>query len=157
MTIDESRLNSIIDAYNAEQGSLISILQDIQAEYTYLPVDALEYVARRLNIPRVQVFGVATFFKAFSLKPRGRQLLHVCMGTACHVRGSEKVKEALERKLGIKAGDTTSDGEYTLETVNCVGACALGPVVVKNDDYRGQMTPIKVESLLKPKKGLKVN
>lgn len=122
MTIDESRLNSIIDAYNAEQGSLISILQDIQAEYTYLPMDALEYVARRLNIPRVQVFGVATFFKAFSLKPRGRQLLHVCMGTACHVRGSEKVKEALERKLGIKAGDTTPDGEYTLETVNCVGA-----------------------------------
>ncbi len=148
MTIDESRLNSIIDAYNAEQGSLISILQDIQAEYTYLPMEALEYVARRLNIPRVQVFGVATFFKAFSLKPRGRQLLHVCMGTACHVRGSEKVKEAMERKLGIKAGDTTQDGEYTLETVNCVGACALGPVVVKNGEYRGQMTPLKVGKFL---------
>lgn len=152
MTIDESRLNSIIDAYNAEQGSLISILQDIQAEYTYLPVGALEYVARRLNIPRVQVFGVATFFKAFSLKPRGRQLLHVCMGTACHVRGSKNVLEEFERKLGIKAGDTTPDSEYTLETVNCVGACALGPVVVKNEEYHGQMTPIKVESLLNPRK-----
>ncbi len=149
MTIDESRLNSIIDAYNAEQGSLISILQDIQAEYKYLPKKALEYVARRLNIPRVQVFGVATFFKAFSLKPKGKHQIHVCTGTACHVRGSKKVLEEFERKLGVKAGDTTNDGEYTLETVNCVGACALGPVVVKNKEYRGQMTPLKVEGLLK--------
>ncbi len=149
MTIDESRLDSIIDEYNAEQGSLISILQDVQAEYKYLPVEALEYVARRLDIPRVQVFGVATFFKAFSLKPKGRRQIHVCMGTACHVRGSKKVLEEFERKLDIEAGSTTKDGEYTLETVNCVGACALGPVVVNNEEYHGQMTPIKVESLLK--------
>ncbi|HEY9206584.1 MAG TPA: NADH-quinone oxidoreductase subunit NuoE [Candidatus Methanoperedens sp.] len=149
MTIDESRLDSIIDEYNAEQGSLISILQDVQAEYKYLPREALEYVARRLDISRVQVFGVATFFKAFSLKPKGRRQIHVCMGTACHVRGSKKVLEEFERKLGIEAGSTTKDGEYTLETVNCVGACALGPVVVNNEEYHGQMTPIKVESLLK--------
>ncbi|NJD77379.1 MAG: NADH-quinone oxidoreductase subunit NuoE [Candidatus Methanoperedens sp.] len=149
MTIDESRLDSIIDEYNAEQGSLISILQDVQAEYKYLPKVALEYVAKQLDIPRVQVFGVATFFKAFSLKPKGRQQIHVCMGTACHVRGSKKVLEEFERKLGIEAGGTTKDGEYTLETVNCVGACALGPVVVNNEEYHGQMTPIKVESLLK--------
>lgn len=152
MTFDESRFKSIVDGYNAEKGSLISILQDIQAQYNYLPLEAMEYVARRLNIPRVQVFGVATFFKAFSLKPKGKHQIHVCMGTACHVRGSKNVLEELERKLEIKAGDTTPDGEYTLETVNCVGACALGPVVVKNEEYRGQMTPLKVESLLNTRK-----
>lgn len=152
MTIDESRLDSIIDGYNAEQGSLISILQDIQAEYNYLPREALDHVARRLDIPRVQVYGVVTFFKAFSLEPKGKNQIHVCMGTACHVRGSKNILEGLERKLEIKAGDTTPDGEYTLETVNCVGACALGPVVVKNEEHHGQMTPIKVESLLNNKK-----
>lgn len=152
MKIDESKLDSIIKNYNNEQGSLISILQDIQAEYQYLPREALDHVSKSLKIPRVQVFGVATFFKAFSLKPKGKQLIHVCMGTACHVRGSKMVLEELERKLGIKAGDTTQDNEYTLETVNCVGACALGPVVVKNEEYRGLMTPIKVESLLGTKK-----
>lgn len=152
MTIDESKLDSIINEYNAEQGSLISILQDIQTEYKYLPQEALDYVAKKLDIPKVQVFGVATFFKSFSLKPKGKQQIHVCMGTACHVRGSKNVLGELERKLGIKAGDTTSDGEYTLETVNCVGACALGPVVVENEEYHGQMTPIKVESLLNGKK-----
>src|SRR5659263_636856 len=136
MKIDESKLDSIIKNYNNEQGSLISILQDIQAEYQYLPREALDHVAKSLKIPRVQVLGVATFFKTFSLKPKGKQLIHVCMGTACHVRGSKMVLEELERKLGIKAGDTTQDNEYTLETVNCVGACALGPVVVKNEEYR---------------------
>ncbi len=151
MKIDESKLDSIMNEYNNEQGSLISILQDIQTEYHYLPPEAMDYVAKRLKIPRMQVFGVATFFKTFSLKPKGKQQIHVCMGTACHVRGSKKVLEELERKLGIKVGDTTKDNEYTLETVNCVGACALGPVVVKNEEYRGQMTPIKVESLLDPK------
>lgn len=152
MTIDESKLDSIINEYKAEQGSLIPILQDIQAEYNYLPQKAMEYVAKKLVIPEVQVFGVATFFKSFSLKPRGKQQIHVCMGTACHVRGSKNVLGELERKLGIKAGDTTPDGEYTLETVNCVGACALGPVVVENKEYHGQMTPIKVETLLNGKK-----
>jgi NADH-quinone oxidoreductase subunit E len=152
MKIDESKLDSIIKNYNNEQDSLISILQDIQTEYKYLPREAMDHVAKRLKIPRVQVFGVATFFKAFSLQPKGKQLIHVCMGTACHVRGSTMVLEELERKLGIKAGDTTQDNEYTLETVNCVGACALGPVVVKNEEYRGLMTPIKVESLLGTKK-----
>lgn len=124
MKIDESKLDSIINEYNGEKGSLISILQDIQAQYQYLPREAMDHVAKRLKIPRVQVFGVATFFKAFSLKPKGKQQIHVCMGTACHVRGSRMVLEELERKLGIKAGDTTADNEYTLETVNCVGACA---------------------------------
>lgn len=149
MTVDESKLKSIVDEYNADSGSMISILQDIQAEYQYLPQEALEYVAQRLNIPRVQVFGVATFFKAFSLKPKGKRQIHVCVGTACHIRGSQRVLEELERELGIRAGDTTQDGEYTLETVNCVGACAMGPVVVENEEYYGQMAPIKVRNLVK--------
>ena len=151
MTVDESKLDSIIDEHDVEEGSLIPILQDIQAEYSYLPKEALEHVAQRLNIPMVQIFGVVTFFKAFSLKPKGKNQIHVCMGTACHVRGAKNVLEGLERELGIKAGDTTDDGEYTLETVNCVGACALGPVVVNNEEHHGQMTPIKVESLLSNK------
>lgn len=151
MIIDRSRLDSIIDKNGVEEGSLISILHDIQTECRYLPSEALEYVAMRLNVPKVQVFGVATFFKTFTLKPRGKQLIHVCMGTACHVRGSQNVLEELERKLDIKVGDTTSDGKYTLETVNCVGACALGPVVVKNEEYHGQMSPLKVERILKSK------
>lgn len=151
MTVDESKLDSIIDKHDVEEGSLIPILQDIQTEYSYLPKEALEHVSQRLNIPMVQIFGVATFFKAFSLKPKGKNQIHVCMGTACHVRGAKNVLENLERELGIKAGDTTDDGEYTLETVNCVGACALGPVVVNNEKHHGQMTPIKVESLLSNK------
>lgn len=151
-TIDISGVDSIIDKYNAEQGSLISILQDIQAEYRYLPREALEHTARRVGISRAQVFGVATFFKAFTLKPRGRQLIHVCMGTACHVRGSQNVLEEMERRLAVKAGDTTPDGEYTLETVNCVGACAMGPVVVKDKDYISHMNPSKVAGILKGKK-----
>lgn len=148
-TIDVSGVDSIIDKYNTETGSLISILQDIQEEYRYLPSEALEHTARRLGIPRVQIFGVATFFKAFTLKPRGRQLVHVCTGTACHVRGSQNVLEEMERRLDIKAGGTTSNGEYTLETVNCVGACAIGPVVVMNEEYHGQMSSLKVEKILK--------
>lgn len=151
MTVDESKLDSIIDKHDIEEGSLIPILQDIQTEYSYLPKEALEHVSQRLNIPMVQIFGVATFFKAFSLKPKGKNQIHVCMGTACHVRGAKNVLENLERELGIKAGDTTDDGEYTLDTVNCVGACALGPVVVNNEKHHGQMTPIKVESLLSNK------
>jgi NADH-quinone oxidoreductase subunit E len=151
-TFDMTGVDPIIDKYNAQQGSLISILQDIQEEYRYLPRDVLEHTAMRLGIPRTQVFGVATFFKALSLKPRGRQLIHVCMGTACHVRGSQNVLEEVERRLAVKAGDTTPDGEYTLETVNCVGACAMGPVVIKDKKYISHMSPSKVVGLLKGKK-----
>ncbi len=148
MTFEISKVDSIVDNYNVELGSLISILQDIQAEYQYLPQEALEYVATKMNFPATQVFGVVTFFKTLSLKPKGKQQIHVCMGTACHVRGSKKVLQEIERKLGIKAGDTTQDGEFSLDTVNCVGTCAMGPVVVENEKYHAEMTPIKVESIL---------
>ncbi len=127
---------------------LVSILQDIQAGYKYLPKEALIQVSHSLEIPLTQVYSVATFFKAFSLKPRGRHLINVCLGTACHVRGAIRVLEQMERQLGIKRGDTTKDLNFTLETVNCVGACALGPIVIVDEQYSGQMKPDKVKPLL---------
>jgi NADH-quinone oxidoreductase subunit E len=128
---------------------LVSILQDVQAEYSYLPEEALVEVSQALETPLSQVYSVATFFKAFSLEPRGRYLINVCLGTACHVRGAVKVLEAIERELDIKAGRTTKDLKFTLETVNCVGCCALGPVVIIDEEYYGQVKTDKVKALLK--------
>jgi NADH-quinone oxidoreductase subunit E len=139
----------ILDRYHRDRGLLVSILQDIQAEYNYLPREALELVSEGLGIPRSQVYSVATFFKAFSLKSRGRHVINVCLGTACHVRGAVRVLEKIERELGVMAGETTEDGRFTLETVNCVGACALGPMVVVDGEYHGQMKTDKVEPLLR--------
>jgi len=127
---------------------LVSILQDIQAEYSYLPKEALVVVSQGLALPLTQVYSVATFFKAFSLKPRGRHLINVCLGTACHVRGAVRILEEIERKLDINSGGTTQDRKYTLETVNCVGACALGPIVIVDGKYSGQMKTDKVKPLL---------
>lgn len=145
----ESKTKGILDKYQRAEGLLVSILQDIQAEYNYLPREALEKVSRDIGIPLTQVYSVATFFKAFSLKPRGRHLVNVCLGTACHVRGAVRILETIERELGIKAGETTEDLKFSLETVNCVGACALGPIVVVNGDHSGMMTTEKVKPLLK--------
>jgi len=128
---------------------LVPILQDVQAEYNYLPKEALVQVGEGLGVPLSQVYSVASFFKAFSLKPRGRHLINVCLGTACHVRGAVRVLDEIERELGVKAGETTEDLKYTLETVNCVGACALGPMVIIGEDYHGEMTPEKVGEVLK--------
>ncbi|MGA1790588.1 MAG: NADH-quinone oxidoreductase subunit NuoE [bacterium] len=133
---------------NGSSDALITILQDVQSEYKYLPKDALREVAAGLNLPLIQVFGVASFFRAFSLTPRGRHCVKVCLGTACHVRGASAVLEELERELGIKNGQTTEDMHFTLETVNCLGACALGPVVVVDETYYGQMNPGKVKKML---------
>ncbi len=143
-----SSVTQIIDKYHYDKGQLVSILQDIQAEHHYLPKDILVEVSQILNVPLSQVYGVATFFRAFSLKPRGRHLINVCLGTACHVRGTAKVLERMERELGIRRGETTKDSKFTLETVNCVGCCALGPMVMLDDQYFGQMESDKVNSLL---------
>ena len=145
----KQKTKSILDNYQRDQGMLVSILQDIQAEYNYLPKEAVVEVSQALGTPLSQVYSVATFFKAFSLEPRGRYLINVCLGTACHVRGAVKILEAIERELEIKAGGTTADLEFTLETVNCVGCCALGPVVIINGEYHGQMKTDKVKALLK--------
>ena len=130
-------------------GNLLSILQDIQKEFGYLPEENLREIATRLNRPLIDVYGVATFYKSFSLTPRGRHHIKVCLGTACHVRGSNRVLEATERKLGIQPGETSENGEYSLETVMCLGCCAIGPVMVADNKYYGQMSPAKTESVLK--------
>jgi len=145
----EKKVTAIIDKYKCDSTLLVSILQDVQAEYKYLPQEALAEVSRILEVPLTRVYSVATFFKAFSLTPRGRHLLNVCLGTACHVRGAVRILENIERELGIKAGETTKDIKYTLETVNCVGACALGPIVVIDGEHEGGMKADKVKSLLK--------
>ncbi len=148
MKVAEQKVQEILDKYQRDQGLLVSVLQDVQAEYNYLPREALEEVSQGLAVPLTQVYSVATFFKAFSLKPRGRHLINVCLGTACHVRGAVRVLEAIERELGIKPGETTEDLKYTLETVNCVGACALGPIVVVDGEHTGEMKTDKVKPLL---------
>lgn len=144
----KQKVGAILDSYQRDKGMLVSILQDIQAEYNYLPEEVLVEVSQALGAPLSQVYSVATFFKAFSLEPRGRYLINVCLGTACHVRGAVKVLEAIERELDIKAGGTTKDLKFTLETVNCVGCCALGPVVIIDGEYYGQMKTDKVKVLL---------
>jgi NADH-quinone oxidoreductase subunit E len=142
-------LNAIIKKYEGKKEFLICILQDIQKIYEYLPRKALIHVSEKLSIPLIQVYGVATFFKAFSLTPKGGHTVHVCLGTACHVRGAEKVLDKVKRTLDIDVGETTKDMNFTLKTVNCLGACALGPMMVVDDDYHGHMTQTKVDSVLK--------
>jgi NADH-quinone oxidoreductase subunit E len=132
-----------------ESETLISILQHIQEEDGYVPQEKLIETAKRLNIPLIDVYGVVTFYKSFSLKPRGRHLITVCLGTACHVRGGGRVVEEIGRILGIKPGETTEDGEFSLETVRCLGCCAIGPILVIDGRYYGQMTAIKVGSIIR--------
>jgi len=142
------KVEAIVAKYNRNHGQLISILQDIQTEFNYLPKDALFKVSEQMAIPISQVYQVATFFRAFSLKPRGKHLISCCLGTACHVRGGLRVLETFERSLGTGRSGTTKDLKFTLETVNCMGACALGPVVKIDETYHGQMTSDKVEKVL---------
>ena len=149
MEVEELKIKSCITKYNYEKKALISILQDIQEEYNYLPQEALNIVSKTLGIPLIDIVGVATFYRAFSLEPRGEHLVTVCLGTACHVRGGPKILEEFERKLNVKAGETTKDGQFSLETVACMGCCAIGPVVVIDGDYQAQTTIRKVASILK--------
>ncbi len=143
-----AELDEILDRYARDRTQVISILQDVQDRERYLPEAALTHVAEALEMPRSQIYSLATFYRAFSLEPRGEHTILVCTGTACHVRGAPRLVEELCRRLEIKPGGTTADGKFTLETVNCLGACALGPLVMVDDDYHGQMTPNKLEALL---------
>lgn len=145
----EETVDSILDSYQRDKSLLVSILQDLQAECNYLSKEGLSRVSEGLAIPFSQVYSVATFFKAFSLKPRGRHSIATCLGTACHVRGAIRILEEIERALGIERGGTTKDLKYTLDTVNCVGACALGPIVIVDGEYSGQMKIDKIKPLLK--------
>ena len=124
------------------------MLQDIQAKYGYLPEEELIETAKTLAVPLIDVYGIATFYKSFSLTPRGRHQVKVCLGTACHVRGATRIGKGVERKLAIKPGETSEDGEFSLETVMCLGCCAIGPVVVVDGRYYGKVTTAKLESIL---------
>jgi len=142
-------VDTIIDHWGPKQAYLLQIMLDINHRYHYLPKESLSRVAERLVMPINQVYSVATFFKVFSLKPRGRTIMHVCTGTACHVKGTSRLLDRLEQDLHLKPGDTTEDLAMTLETVNCVGACASAPVVVVDGATYAEVTPNKVSKLAK--------
>jgi NADH:ubiquinone oxidoreductase subunit E len=145
---DSEFLDGVLQLNNYDPENIIMILQDITARYNYLPEVALTYVAERLNIPISHIFSVATFYKAFSLTPRGKYIINVCTGTACHVRGAEKIKETIEEKLHIHEGETTEDLMFTLDTVRCLGCCALGPVITVNEKSHGGLDRKKTASLI---------
>jgi NADH-quinone oxidoreductase subunit E len=146
--IEATTLNTILDRYDRDPANIISILQDVQTEANWLPEEDLRAVSMELGIPLSKMMALATFYKAFSLKPRGKHLVSVCLGTACHVRGAERISGAVERELRIQAGETDKKLQWTLETVGCLGACALGPIVVVDGEYHGQMTSAKATRLL---------
>jgi NADH:ubiquinone oxidoreductase subunit E len=143
-----AEIQEIVAEFGGRQRDLIQMLHKVQARYGYIPKEAVAAMADRLNITEDEIFGVMTFYKAFSLEPRGRHVVTVCLGTACHVRGGVMIVEELERKLGIPAGRTTPDKKFTLETVNCLGCCAIGPVVVVDGKYYSHVSLNKVDSIL---------
>jgi NADH:ubiquinone oxidoreductase subunit E len=148
MTIELAQVDQIITKYGADQRALISLLLDIQDQFFYLPQEALERVAEKVGVPPIQVYQVARFYKAFSLKPRGKHMLTVCVGTACHVRGGERLVDQLGRLLKVAPDETTEDKLFTLQTVNCLGCCALGPVLVVDGTYYGKMSATKIDKVL---------
>jgi NADH-quinone oxidoreductase subunit E len=147
--MDEARLESILSRYERETHDLIPVLQDIQDNYGFLPKDELKVVAKSLQVPFTQVYSVATFYKMFSLVPKGRNQLKVCLGTTCHLKGGNRLVDSLESRLGVEVGYTTKDGEFSLETVGCLGSCAQAPVMMINDKYYARVTADKVPKILK--------
>jgi len=142
-------IDHIVAKHNAQQNALIAMLQDVQKEYTYLPKDALTYLSSTLRVPLSRTYSLATFYRAFSLKPKGKHPIAVCMGTACHVRAAVKILEKFERRLDIKTGDTTPDLHFGLEEVRCLGCCGLAPVVTVGEDLYGKVTLPKVDRIIK--------
>lgn len=147
--MDKDRIDEIVDKHNSDPSYLIQVLLDIQAEYSWLPREALEKVAERLQVPMTRIQHIATFYKAFSLVPKGRHQIHICVGTACHVRGASRVLDTVEGLTGIKPGETDLDLKFSLETVNCLGCCALGPVVEIDGKAHGKMAPAQTADVLK--------
>ncbi len=138
----------ILETYEHQSQHIVDVLQDIQHEEGYIPEGAMQAVSKGLSVPLIEVYRLASFYKAFSLSPRGKHLITVCLGTACHVRGAPRMLDEVRGQLGVEPGETTEDGMFTLECVNCLGACALGPIVVLDGDYHGQMTPNKLRKLV---------
>jgi NADH-quinone oxidoreductase subunit E len=144
----KTHLDEILATYKGEKADLIPILQQVQQLYGYLPEEALRRIAEFVDVPECTVFGVATFYAQFKLVPMGRNVIRVCRGTACHVRGGARILREVEKKLGIKPGESTPDMEYALETVACIGACALAPNMVANNRIYGNMNPKKIAPIL---------
>ena len=148
-TMDTDRIDQIIDKHQGEASSLIQVLLEIQSEHHWLPKEALERVSDKLQVPFTRIQHIATFYKAFSLVPKGRHEIQICLGTACHVRGAPRVLDAVQDLIGIKPGETDLDLKFSLETVNCLGCCALGPVISIDGETHGKMAPAKVADVLK--------
>lgn len=148
MEVDKGKIDGIIEKYNSDRSYMLAMFQDIQREYRYLPKETIIYICERLNIPFSKGYEVATFYKTLSLKPRGRHTIHVCLGTACHLRGGPNILETFERELKIKTGETTGDGNFTVETVNCLGACALAPLVRVDEQDFGKTTQSTVKTII---------
>lgn len=144
----EQALDKLFELYRYQKGALIPVLQEAQNIYGYLPKEVLQRIAKELRLPFSKIFGVATFYAQFHLKPRGRNIIRVCLGTACHVRGGSKVFGSIREHLGVPGGETTGDLRYTLETVACLGACGLAPCMMVNDDTHGRLTPDRAAGLL---------
>lgn len=150
MTVmDNGKIDSILEKYPSDPSSLIQVLLEIQSEYHWLPKEALAKVSQKLNVPLNRIQHITTFYKAFSLVPKGRHQIHVCTGTACHVRGARRILEVVEGVTGLKPGLTDQDFKFSLETVNCVGCCALGPVMIVDGEPHGKMAPTKSADVLK--------
>jgi NADH-quinone oxidoreductase subunit E len=147
--MDKDKIDKIIEKYPSDPSSLIQILLEIQSENHWLPKEAIERVSEKLQVPLNRIQHIATFYKAFSLVPKGRHEIHVCVGTACHVRGAQRVLDRVQDLTGISPGETDLDMKFSLETVNCLGCCALGPVMVVDGEYHGKMAPAKSEDVLK--------
>jgi len=150
--IDTDRIKTIIRRSPQHPGSLIAVLQDVQREFHYLPKEAITETSAALGVPLSKVYGVATFYNAFSLIPRGEKIIRVCQGTACHIKGAGLILDQLESHLGIKPGETTPDLKYTIEVVNCVGACAMAPVMIVDDKYHGNVRCDQAPRLVKKAK-----
>lgn len=150
--VDMDKLPGLIEKYRTESGTVIGLLQDIHEEYGYLPEEVLEQTAKDIDVPLSTLYSLATFYSSFRLEPMGKHHICTCVGTACHVKGAPFVVDTIERELNIKAGETTEDGMFTFDTVNCLGACALAPLVIVDDEYYGKMDQKKVSKLVEDSK-----
>jgi NADH-quinone oxidoreductase subunit E len=147
--VSEAQVHEIVERWQCSESFVIEMLQDVQHEARHLPRSALEQISREVGVPMARLYHLATFFKAFSLEPRGEHMVQVCVGSACHVKGAPRLVHACERHLGIKSGETTEDGKFSLEPVRCLGCCGLAAVLTIDDELHGHVTSANVERLLK--------
>jgi NADH-quinone oxidoreductase subunit E len=148
MAVDTHKLENVLTKYKGEKGMLIQALLEVQREFNWIPDDSITTIAETLDVPQSRIYRIASYYKAMSLKPRGRHVVRVCLGTACHVRGGERIIDRVQEVLGISEGGTTPDMKFTLERVNCLGCCALGPVMLVDGVYHGKVDAGKVSNLL---------